>query len=145
MITKWDKRYLDLVGMISTWSKDPRGGVGAMIVSPENRVVSVGFNGFPRGVNDRRTDLYGKRVVLHAEENAILFSHIRLDGCTLYTRPLPTCSTCASRILQVGIKRVVSQYIRSDSEHWSEEQAESFRLAWKNLAEGGVKVLRYES
>lgn len=141
MSAKWDTRFLELAGLIATWSKDPRGGVGA-VIARGNRVISVGFNGFPQGVDDSRTDLYGKRVVLHAEENAILFArNLDLQGCTIYTQPLPTCVTCASRIMQVGITQVISQY--PGNRTFADELLESFYLAEQNMKNAGISVKRY--
>lgn len=51
-MSKWDARMLAVASLISGWSKDPSTGVGAVIVDPQNRVVSMGFNGFPRAVED---------------------------------------------------------------------------------------------
>lgn len=51
-MSKWDCRMLGLVNLIATWSKDPSTGVGAVIVDAKNRVVSLGYNGFPRAVCD---------------------------------------------------------------------------------------------
>ena len=50
--TNWDNRFLDMAKLVSTWSKDPSTRVGAVIVDPSNRLVSVGYNGFPKGVTD---------------------------------------------------------------------------------------------
>ena len=51
-MSKWDRRMLGLVNLIATWSKDPSTRVGAVIVDAKNRVVSLGYNGFPRAVCD---------------------------------------------------------------------------------------------
>ncbi len=50
---KWDIRFLLLADQIATWSKDPSRGVGAIIVSTAKQIVATGFNGLPRGVEDR--------------------------------------------------------------------------------------------
>ena len=50
--TNWDKRFMDLSKMVATWSKDKSTGVGAVIVNDEKKIVSVGYNGFPRKIND---------------------------------------------------------------------------------------------
>ena len=107
---KWDVRFLNLAKHVSTWSKDPSTKVGAVIVDIYKRVVSVGFNGYPRGIPDNglenREEKYAK--VLHAEINAILFSQRSLEGCTIYVYPMAPCSQCASTIVQSGITRVVT-------------------------------------
>ena len=69
----WDLRFLDMSQLISSWSKDPSTQVGAVIVDSNNRVVSVGYNGFPQGISDdyrldNRETKY--KMILPAECNA---------------------------------------------------------------------------
>ena len=56
--TKWDNRFIDLAKLVGSWSKDPSTQVGAVIVDQKNRIVSVGYNGFPQKIsdNDRLND-----------------------------------------------------------------------------------------
>lgn len=108
---KWDRRFLDLADHIAQWSKDPRTKVGAVIVNEKKRVVSVGYNGFPRGVHDDE-DRYEDRptkhlFVAHAERNALDNAPLMVDGCTMYV-PLLPCNQCAISIIQKGIARVVT-------------------------------------
>jgi dCMP deaminase len=107
----WDKRFLELADHVAQWSKDPRTKVGAVIVDEKKRVVSVGYNGFPRGVDDddaRYEDRQTKHLfVAHAERNALDNAPLMVDGCTLYV-PLVPCNECAKSIIQKGIQRVVS-------------------------------------
>jgi dCMP deaminase len=111
MNTKWHYRYLDLCKLVSTWSKDPSTQCGAVIVDQKNRIVSTGFNGFPIGVHDD-SRLHNREIkhnmILHAEENAILFANKNLAGCTIYSWPLPPCSRCAAMIIQSGLAHVVT-------------------------------------
>lgn len=110
-MNKWDSRFMALAEFVASWSKDPNTKVGAVIVDRKKRIKSLGFNGFPQGVEDdnRLTDRSTKNdIVVHAEVNAILFSGGALDDCTLYVWPLPPCSRCAAQIVQAGIKRVVA-------------------------------------
>ena len=51
-LTKWDNRFLELAKLIGSWSKDPSTQVGAVIVDNNNRILSIGFKGFPKGVED---------------------------------------------------------------------------------------------
>ncbi len=110
-MTDWDQRFLDLADHIAQWSKDPRTKVGAVIVDEKKRVVSVGYNGFPRGVcddDDRYEDRPTKHLfVAHAERNALDNAPLMVEGCTLYV-PLVPCNECAKSIIQKGITRVVS-------------------------------------
>lgn len=118
MSEKWDKRFLELAKHISTWSKDPSTKVGAVIVDPLNRIVSTGYNGFPKGVSDSEERLNNKEIkynyVIHGEISAILFAKADLKGCTLYCYPLPSCCRCATQIIQTGISRVVSPACKND-------------------------------
>ncbi len=114
----WDGKYLGLAAHVASWSKDPSTKVGAAIVSPANRVVGIGYNGFPVGVRDGRERLEDRptkyKFVVHAEANAILNSGVaRLDGCTLYTTLSPCCE-CAKLVIQSGVKRVVYGTLRKD-------------------------------
>ena len=110
---KWDDRFINMAQMVATWSKDPSTQVGAVITYPDHRVISVGFNGFPKGTSDDKS-LYENREekyrrVIHAEKNAILFAKGHdLAGCILYVVPMPPCSQCAGMIIQSGITRVVT-------------------------------------
>ena len=138
MNTKWDSRFLDMAQLVASWGKDPSTKCGAVIVDAANRVVSVGYNGFARGVVDNPDRLADRDVkyalTIHAEENAILFAERNLIGCTLYTWPFMPCAGCAGKIIQVGIRRVVS--VVSDNPRW----ASSFELARQQFAEAGVVV-----
>jgi len=136
-MTDWDERFLQLAQHIAQWSKDPSTKVGAVIVRPNRTIASVGYNGFPRGVNDdeRLNDRpYKYAMTVHAEANAILSANERLDGCTLYVTPLSPCSSCASILIQSGIKRIVA-YMPHQPEHW----ADSFAIARTMLDEAGVR------
>ena len=112
-MSKWDRRMLGLVNLIATWSKDPSTGVGAVIVDSKNRIVSVGFNGFPRAVCDSDEALFDRdeklRRTIHAEENALLFARGPVDGCTIYVTH-PPCARCAAKLIQAG---VAFEYVES--------------------------------
>lgn len=109
---KWDRRFLDLAALVGTWSKDPSTQVGAVIVAPTKQIVSVGFNGFPQGMEDRdewyanREEKYSR--IIHAEINALVFAGKVPEGSTLYTSPLLSCDRCVVQMLQAGIKRFVA-------------------------------------
>jgi dCMP deaminase len=138
---KWDKRFLGLAEHIAGWSKDPSTKVGAVIADRHNRVVSVGYNGLPRGVEDSGKRLSDRTLkyplTIHAEENAILFANRSLDGCTLYVWPLPPCAPCAAKIVQVGITLVVSVMADADAAgRWTDSNV----LAWQLFKEAGVKL-----
>lgn len=111
-MNKWDKRFIDMAYMVASWSKDPSTKCGAVIIDPDKRVLSVGFNGFPAGTSDLK-DLYNNREekyrrVIHSEKNAILFAKQDLTDCILYVVPMPPCSQCTGMIIQSGIRRIVT-------------------------------------
>jgi dCMP deaminase len=95
-------------------SKDPSTQVGACIVSPSKKVVGLGYNGFPTGINDddfpwEKHDDYDQSkyaYVVHAELNAILNATTSLQGCSIYVSLFP-CNECAKAIIQSGIKTLI--------------------------------------
>jgi len=108
-MNKWDVRFLQMATFVSTWSKDPSTQVGAVIADKDNRMIGLGYNGFPRGVADdhRLQDREQKyKLVIHAEENAILNSTATTHGCTIFSSH-PPCLHCAGMLKQAGIARVV--------------------------------------
>jgi len=137
-VKKWDARYLDLAKHIAQWSKDPSTKAGAVIVSPKGSIVSVGYNGFAKGVvdsderlNDRETKY---KMVVHCERNAIIFAERDLAGCTLYTWPFMSCGPCAGMVIQAGITRCVAP--RNDNPRWQAD----FALAIQMFAEADVAM-----
>lgn len=114
MRNKWDKRFLRLAREIASWSKDPSTKVGAVIVRSDKTIVSLGYNGFPRGVPDTPEKLQHRDTKLahtvHAELNAILNAREPLRGTTLYTWPIEPCSHCKAAIIQAGITNIVTMW-----------------------------------
>ena len=112
-MNKWDHRFLELAQRVSTWSKDPSTQTGAVIVGPDRGVISVGFNGFPKGMPDdpvlydNREEKYSR--IVHCEINALLYAGRSIpEGSTLYTVPFMSCDRCVVQMLQAGIKRFVA-------------------------------------
>lgn len=108
--SKWDDRFLSLANLVSSWSKDPSTKVGAVIVNDNNQVLSTGYNGFPRGLDDSM-EKYSDRPykyahVIHAEHNAILHCGHSMKDATIYVTHQP-CPHCAGIISSVGIKNVI--------------------------------------
>lgn len=137
-MSKWDRRFLGLANLVATWSKDPSTGVGAVIVDSKNRIVSVGFNGFPRAVRDDEGALNDRdeklRRTIHAEENALLFAGRSVEGCTIYVTH-PPCARCAAKLIQAGIVRVVS---RPPWNSFTERWADDMRSASTMFTEAGT-------
>lgn len=121
-MSKWSDRFLALAEHVAEWSYDPSTKVGAVIVDSKNRVVSIGYNGFPRGIKDL-PERYNNReqkllFVCHAERNALDNAPCSVEGCTLYI-PLLPCNECAKSIIQNGIKKVVTyKPTREDKFNW---------------------------
>ena len=111
----WDEYFMGIAILSARRSKDPNTQVGACIVNNNNKIMSVGYNGLPRGCCDdefpweRTGDEFNTKYpyVCHAELNAILNSGgASLEGCKVYVALFP-CNECAKAIIQCGIKEVV--------------------------------------
>jgi dCMP deaminase len=138
----WDDWFLGLADYVSTRSKDPSTKCGAVIVRPDNTIASLGYNGFPRDIEDSphllvdRNEKY-KRVI-HAEMNAILTAREPVRGYTLYTWPFLTCERCAVHVIQAGIAKVIT---RAPSLEQLERWHHSFTLARTLYREAGIVVI----
>ncbi len=133
----WDEYFMGIALLSSKRSKDPNTQVGACIVNVSNKIVGIGYNGFPTGCSDE--DLPWERTademnltkypyVVHAEANAILNSTKDLHGSRIYVDLFP-CNECAKLIIQSGITEVVylsDKYKDTDSVKASRKM---FRLA----------------
>ena len=135
---KWDRRFIELARFVAQWSKDPSTKTGAVIVDPKRRVISVGYNGMAQGVEDTAERLENReikyKIIVHCERNALLFASKSVEGCTLYTWPFMSCSTCAAMVIQAGITRCVAPF--SDNERWVAE----FELSKQMFKEAEVQV-----
>ena len=134
----WDDYFMGVAQLSAMRSKDPVTQVGACIVNQKNRIVGIGYNGFPIGLDD---DVYpwtkdGDFIetkypyVVHAEPNAILNSTVSLDNATLYVTLFP-CHECAKLIIQSGIKEIV--YV--DNKY---QEKESVKASMRMLKDAGV-------
>lgn len=112
----WDDFFMGVAKLAAQRSKDPSTQVGACVVSKDNRILSVGYNGTPNGFDDiyfpwdrEGDELETKYLyVVHAERNAILNyrgNSKDLEGAKIYVDLFP-CNECAKEIIQVGIKEV---------------------------------------
>ena len=111
----WDEYFMGVAQMAALRSKDPNTQVGACIVSGSNKILSMGYNGFPMGCSDdefpwnREGDPYDNKYfyTTHSELNAILnYRGGSLEGSILYVTLFP-CNECAKAIIQAGIKTVI--------------------------------------
>lgn len=140
----WDEYFMGIALLSSQRSKDPGTQVGACIVSSENRIMSMGYNGMPNGCSD---DCYpwerdGEALdtkymyVCHAELNAILnFNGGTLKGCRVYTTLFP-CNECTKAIIQKGISEIVylsDKYADSDSVKASKRMLDSAGVTYRQF------------
>ncbi len=111
----WEEYFMGVAKLSGMRSKDPNTQVGACIVSQDNKILSMGYNGFPIGCSDDEfpwaregEDLEKKYFyVVHGELNAILnYRGGSLDGAKIYVSQFP-CNECAKAIIQAGIKTVI--------------------------------------
>jgi len=118
---------MEIAKLISTFSKDTSTKVGAVIVRNDNEIVSLGYNGLPKGIKDDESILNNRSdkmdLIIHAEENALIFAKQDISECTLYVYPFICCSRCSSKMIQAGIKRVVT--IDKVPERWKENMKKS--------------------
>lgn len=143
----WDEYFMSIAILSSMRSKDPHTKVGCCIVSTDHKVLSLGYNGMPIGVDDQKIPWNGKEddktlsqtkyaYVCHSELNAILNSTHDLHGSTIYVTLFP-CNECTKAIIQSGIKKVI--YI-SDKYHDTEEEI----AARKMMDMANVEYVKYD-
>lgn len=141
----WDEYFMGVAHLSGMRSKDPHTQVGACIVSGENKILSMGYNGFPNGCSD--DDFSWERdggeletkypYVTHSELNAILnYRGGSLEGTKLYVSLFP-CNECAKAIIQAGIKMVVY-----DSDKY--EGTVSNRASKRMFDAAGVEYVPYQ-
>ena len=143
MSVNWDKRFLELSEFIAKWSKDRSTGVGVVIADSDNRVVSMGYNGFPSGFNDdldyRHNRPQKYLYTEHAERNAIYNAAragLSIKNCTMYLMWFP-CADCARAIIQSGISTLVCRKPDFSNETWGN----SFAAAFDMLNECKIKLI----
>lgn len=141
----WDEYFMGVSKLSGLRSKDPHTQVGACIVSRDNKILSMGYNGFPNGISDdefpweREGDQYQTKYpyVTHAEMNAILnYRGGNLEGAKIYVSLFP-CNECAKAIIQSGIKTVVY-----DSDKYADSV--STRASKRMFDAAGVRYYHYE-
>lgn len=140
----WDEYFMGVAILSAKRSKDPGTQVGACIVTPDKRIVGVGYNGLPAGCSDdefpweREGDFLNSKYayVCHAELNAILNSTKSLKGCTIYVDLFP-CNECAKSIIQSGISEIVylsDKYDNTDSNIASKKLLNSANVKLRQLS-----------
>jgi len=145
---KWHWRYMELARAVAQWSKDPSSKIGSVAVGAKGQILSQGYNGFPRGIEDTTERLMNRPVkyqyVVHAEMNVIYnatYNGISLDQSVLYVWGLPICSDCAKGIIQVGIREVYWCCDKIIPDNWKD----SMDLTASMFQEVGIKFERLTS
>ncbi len=142
----WDEYFMGVAKLSGMRSKDPNSQVGACIVSQDNKILSMGYNGFPKGCSDdefpwaREGDAEDTKYlyVTHSELNAILnYQGGSLAGAKLYVSLFP-CNECAKAIIQSGIKTVVYE-----CDKYADTPA--VRASKKMMDAAGVRYYKYNS
>ena len=141
----WDEYFMGIALLSGERSKDPNTQVGACIVGADNRILSVGYNGFPNGCSDELfpwardgEELNTKYpYVAHSELNAILnYRGGNLEGAKLYVSLFP-CNECAKAIIQCGIKEVIY-----DSDKYADTPAT--KASKRMMEAAGVTYRQYQ-
>jgi dCMP deaminase len=140
----WDEYFMGIALLSAQRSKDPNTQVGACIVNPRNKIVSVGYNGMPTGISDdefpwaREGDPLDTKYpyVCHAELNAILNNiGTSLENCKIYV-PLFPCNECCKAIIQCGIREVIylaDKYRDTDAVHASKRMMDRAGVTYRRL------------
>ncbi len=148
----WDEYFMGIALLSAQRSKDGNTQVGACIVNPEHKIVSMGYNGMPIGCDDdvmpweREGDFLNTKYpfVCHAELNAILNSAaVSLRDCTIYVTLFP-CNECAKAIIQSGIRRVVyldNKYAGTEAIRASEQMFRLSGVAFDEYQRTGRQML----
>lgn len=141
----WDEYFMGVAYLSAMRSKDPNTQVGACIVGVDNRILSMGYNGFPNGCSDDEypwekldDELKSKYLyTTHSELNAILnYRGGSLEGAKMYVTLFP-CNECAKAIIQAGIREVVY----ADDKYCD---TASVVASKRMLKSAGVDILKYE-
>lgn len=147
---RWDSYFMSMAYLAATQSRDISTHIGAVIVSPEKRIVSVGYNSFPSGIDDTIPERQERPLkysfMAHAERNAIYSAAnlgVSVRGCVMVTPGFP-CSDCAIAIIQAGIKEVVLHTPWDLDMSGGPKWEESAGYSRKMFEEAGVFVRYYD-
>lgn len=143
----WDEFFIGMAKYVATKSKDPSTKCGVVIVGEDNTVLGIGYNGFPRGVDDN-PELYADRSikyqrVVHAEANAIANCArlgIRMKGATMYTSfGSRCCNECAQLIIQAGIVAVIGE--KQEEDFGGGDWCELIDIGREMFQQAGVELI----
>ena len=140
----WEEYFMNIAILSAQRSKDPSTQVGSCIVNDENKIIGIGYNGFPRGIEDEELpwsrnnkDVLKQKYmyVCHAEMNAIQNSSMQPRGCRIYVTLFP-CNECAKLIIQAGIREVIymsDKYENSPTTIASKKMFDLVRIPYRKL------------
>lgn len=147
----WDEYFMGVAYLSAMRSKDPNTQVGACIVGKDNRILSMGYNGFPNGCSDDEFP-WGKNgmeldvkylYAAHSELNAILnYRGGNLEGAKMYVTLFP-CNECAKAIIQSGIRKIVydcDKYAATPSVVASKKMFEAAGVEYIPYQKNGRKI-----
>jgi len=143
----WNSYFISIADTVREKSKDPSSKIGAVIIGPERQIISTGFNGFPRGIDETDLTRWERPIkyqfVEHAERNAIYNAArhgIAVRGCAMYMvgfgPPCVPCIECAKAVIQSGIVKVVGHAVKEAPESWLDD----LNFAKDLLIEAGVAL-----
>lgn len=147
----WDEYFMGIALLSGERSKDPSSQVGACIVSQDNKILSMGYNGFPIGCSDDKVSWEREGAftetkypyVCHAELNAILnYTGVSLRGSKAYVTLFP-CNECAKAIIQAGIKEIIymnDKYADTDSVKVSKKMFDMCNVKYTKYESTGKKI-----
>ena len=147
----WDEYFMALAILSSKRRKDPSTQVGACIVDENNKILSMGYNGMPIGINDdnitweREGSFFDTKYayVCHAELNAILNYKGNLTGSKIYVYLFP-CNECAKAIIQAGIKEVIyacDKYKDTDAVKASKKMFDECNVVYREYKSKGKNII----
>jgi dCMP deaminase len=148
----WDQYFIEMAYQVATRSKDPDSKIGAVIVTPDHQLLTTGYNGLPRGLDDEIPERLKRPLkyqwIEHAERNAIYNAGrigTQLMGGIIYV-PAAPCMDCARGLQGVGIIEVVTHKLWEDRAEslWSKDWKESITLARELFFECGINLRSYD-
>lgn len=148
----WDEYFMGVASLSGERSKDPNTRVGACIVNEDKRIISIGYNGLPRGASDdtfpwtNEGDLLNTKYayVVHAEANAILNATTSVKNSTIYVTLFP-CNECAKLIVQSGIKEIVyssNKYKHTNTHKAALKILDAGNVSYRQMEFGEIKYVK---
>jgi len=145
MTKSWDQYFIEMAELVASKSKDPSTKVGCVIVGEGNVILSTGFNGFPRGVDETDPSRWERPAkyerVAHGEGNAVFSAArngVKLLGARAYLNWAPTpCLECTKALIQAGIVEIIGP-----DRSFTLNKDWKFAVSESMLAEAGVKLRR---